>query len=152
MTLDVDAAVAAGFHRVAIRQGFLLILLALAGGVLAPFMVNYRMGIGAHTLGILGGIVLILLGLVRPLLAHDPRLWPVIHICWFTAAYCNWANTMLAGLTGASFLTPVAGGATTGAPWAEAIAFVVFVVVGVTSALGTLVAVYALRPIGSAQG
>lgn len=134
------------YDRLAIRQGFFLILLSLLGGVVAPFMVNSRMGVGAHTLGILGGIVLILLGVIRPMFRREPHLWRPLYLCWLVALYANWANTLLAGLTGASHLTPLAGAGTTGAMWAEAIVFVVFVLVGVTSILGALIAVYALRP------
>jgi hydroxylaminobenzene mutase len=134
-----------GVHRVVIRQGFLLILLALLGGVLAPFMVNPRMGVGAHTLGVLGGLVLILIGLVRPLLNLERTLWLAMHGCWFAAAYGNWGTTMLAGLTGASRLTPIAGAGTTGSPLAEAIVFGLYVMVGVTSVVGTAIGVYGLR-------
>ena len=135
-------------HRVIVRQGFFLILLALLGGILAPFMVNPRMGVGAHTLGILGGIVLVITGLARPLLVLDARLWQALHVSWFAAAYGNWANTMLAGLTGASRLTPIAGAGTTGSPLAEFVVFWVYVMVGVASLIGTAIAVYGLRPAG----
>jgi (hydroxyamino)benzene mutase len=134
-----------GVHRGAVQQGMLLILLALLGGIVTPFMVNSRMGVGAHTLGLLGGIVLILMGLIRPLMAQEPKVWGLMHVCWFIAVYANWANTMLAGLTGASHLTPIAGAGTTGAPWAEAVVFWGYVLVGVTSATGALVGVYGLR-------
>ena len=133
-----------GVDRLIIRQGFVLILLALLGGALAPFMVNPRMGVGAHTLGVLGGMMLILIGLTKPLFALDRRLWLALHVCWFIAAYANWANTTLAGLTGSSRLTPIAGAGTTGTDLAETIVFVVYLVVGVTSIIGTAIAVYGL--------
>jgi hydroxylaminobenzene mutase len=133
-----------GADKLIIRQGFVLILLALLGGVLAPFMVNPRMGVGAHTLGILGGIVLILIGLTKPLFVLDRRQWLALHASWFIAAYANWANTTLAGLTGSSHLTPIAGAGTTGTYLAEAIVFVFYVIVGVTSVIGTAIAIYGL--------
>jgi len=130
--------------RLIIRQGFLLILLALLGGVAAPFMINPRMGVGAHTLGILGGLVLIAIGATKPAFILDPRLWRAVHVCWFAAAYGNWATTMFAGLTGSSYLTPIAGAGTKGTYLAEAITFVFYVMVGVTSVIGTAIAVYGL--------
>jgi (hydroxyamino)benzene mutase len=133
-----------GMDRLVIRQGFVLILLALLGGVLAPFMVNPRLGVGAHTLGMSGGMVLILIGLTKPLFVLDRHLWLALHICWFIAAYANWANTTLAGLTGSSYLTPIAGAGTTGTVLAETIVYWVYVVVGVTSVIGTAIAVYGL--------
>ena len=133
-----------GMDRLVIRQGFVLVLLALFGGVLAPFMVNPRMGVGAHTLGVLGGMMLILIGLTKPLFVLDRRLWLALHANWFIAAYANWANTMLAGLTGSSRLTPIAGAGTSGSYTAETIVFYVYIVVGVTSVIGTAIAVYGL--------
>jgi hydroxylaminobenzene mutase len=130
--------------RLIIRQGFVLILLALLGGVLAPFMVNPRLGVGAHTLGLLGGIVMIVIGLTRPLFVLDRRLWLALHACWFFTAYANWAATMLAGLSGSSYLTPIAGAGTKGGYLAETIVFVVYIALGVTSVVGTAIAVYGL--------
>jgi len=143
MTGQVETAAPA--HRVIIFQGFLLILLSLLGGVLAPFMVNPRMGVGAHTLGVLGGMVLILIGLARPLIRLDPALWKALHANWFFAAYGNWSCTMLAGLTGASRLTPIAAAGTTGSPLAEGIVFYFYILVGVTSVIGTALAVFGLQ-------
>ena len=135
---------AGSMDKLIVRQGFVLILLALLGGVLAPFMVNPRLGVGAHTLGVLGGMVLILIGLAKPLFVLDRRLWLAMHTSWFVAAYTNWANTNLAGLTGSSYLTPVAGAGTTGGYLAEKIVFFFFVTVGVTSVIGTAIAIYGL--------
>jgi hydroxylaminobenzene mutase len=130
--------------RLAIRHGFVLILLALLGGVLAPFMVNPRLGVGAHTLGVLGGLVLIAIGATKPVFVLDRRLWLAMHACWFAAAYANWGNTMVAGLTGASYLTPIAGAGTKGSYLAETFVYWLYVMVGVTSALGTAIAIYGL--------
>ena len=88
--------------------------------------------------------MLILIGLTKPLFVLDRRLWLAMHASWFIAAYANWANTMLAGLTGSSRLTPIAGAGTTGTYLAETIVFVFYVIVGVTSVIGTVIAVYGL--------
>jgi hydroxylaminobenzene mutase len=133
-----------GMDRLMIRHGFVLILLALLGGVIAPFMVNPRLGVGAHTLGVLGGLVLIAIGATRPVMVLAPRLAFAMNASWFIAAYANWANTMVAGITGASHLTPIAGAGTKGDYVSEWIVFVVYVVVGVTSVVGTAIAVYGL--------
>jgi hydroxylaminobenzene mutase len=133
-----------GIDRLVLRQGFVLILLALLGGILAPFMVNPRLGVGAHTLGVLGGMMLVLIGLTKPYFALERRWWFALHVLWFIAAYANWANTMLAGLTGSSHLTPIAGAGTTGSYLAETIVFWGYVVVGATSVLGTGIAVHGL--------
>ena len=68
-------------------------------------------------------------------------------VCWFAAAYVNWANTLFAGFTGSSRLTPIAAAGTVGTPEAEAVVFVLYITVGVTSVVGTAIAVYGLfRP------
>jgi hydroxylaminobenzene mutase len=130
--------------RAIIRYGFILILLALLGGVWAPFMVNPRLGVGAHTLGVLGGLVLIAIGATKPVFVLDGRLWNALCGCWLTAAYANWGNTLVAGITGASHLTPIAGAGTSGSDLAEAFVVFFFVVVGVTSVAGTAIAVFGL--------
>jgi hydroxylaminobenzene mutase len=133
-----------GIDRHVVGAGFFLILLALLGGVAAPFMINPRLGVGAHTLGVLGGLMLIAIGTARPAFRLKRGLWRAMLVFWFAAAYGNWANTMLAGLTGSSHLTPIAGAGTSGTPFAEAVVFVGYVVVGVTSVLGTAIGVYGL--------
>jgi (hydroxyamino)benzene mutase len=130
--------------RNVIGAGFLLILLALLGGVAAPFLVNPRMGVGAHTLGVLGGLMLIVIGAVRSAFVLEPMLRRAMLACWFAAAYGNWANTLFAGFTGSSRLTPIAAAGTVGSPGAEAIVFVLYVMVGVTSVVGTAIAVFGL--------
>lgn len=120
---------AIAMDRLAIRHGFVLILLALLSGVLAPFMVNPRLGVGGHTLGVMGGMMLILIGLAKPVFVLDRRGWLALHTLWFIAAYANWANTSLAGLTGSSYLTPIAGAGTTGTVLAETIVYWVYVIV-----------------------
>jgi hypothetical protein len=102
------------------------------------------MGVGAHALGVLGALVLIAIGATKPVFVLDRRLWLAMHGCWFAAAYLNWSNTMLAGLTGASYLTPIAGAGTHGTFLAEAFVFVFYVMVGVTSVIGTAIGVYGL--------
>ncbi len=139
-----------GGAREIVRHGFVLILLGLVGGVFCPLMVNYRLGIGAHTLGLMGGLILIALGLARPHMTLSASQAGAVHWLWFIAAYGNWAATMLAGFTGASRLTIVAGAGTTGPPWAEAIVFWAYIVVGVTSLAGTALAVFGMRGNGKA--
>jgi hydroxylaminobenzene mutase len=134
-------------HRQLLLQGFALILLALLGGILAPFLVNPRMGVGAHTLGVLGGFMLILIGLARPWIALAPTLWKALHVTWFIAAYGNWSCTLLAAATGASRLTPIAAAGTTGSPLAETIVFYFYILVGVTSVIGTALAILGLQRI-----
>jgi (hydroxyamino)benzene mutase len=135
----------AGVDRAGVRYGFVLILLSLLGGVVTPLLVNPRMGVGAHTLGVLGGLVLIALAATAPAFKLSSDLRCTMRACWLSATYVNWAATLLAGATGASFLTPIAGAGTTGGMAAEVVVIVAYVSVGITSVAGTLIAIYGLR-------
>jgi hypothetical protein len=88
--------------------------------------------------------VLIAVGVTKPAMRLDRRLAFAMHASWFIAAYANWANTMVAGITGSSHLTPIAGAGTKGDDFSEWLVFVVYVIVGVTSVIGTAIAVYGL--------
>ncbi len=140
----LDAAIG-GVDRAGVRHGFALILLSLLGGALTPLLVNPRMGVGAHTLGVLGGLVLIAMAATASAFRLSPELHRTMRRCWLGATYLNWSGTLLAGATGASFLTPIAGGGTTGSVAAEVAVIVIYVAVGVTSMAGALIAVYGLR-------
>jgi hydroxylaminobenzene mutase len=140
---------AAGMDRAMIRLGFVLILLSLIGGVVAPtLMVNPRLGAGAHIIGLFGGLILIAVGATRPAFALGGTLRRMMNGCWLGATYGNWAGTMLAGLTGASHLTPIAGAGSVGPPIAETIVIVFFCLVGVTSVVAAVIAIYGLRRVG----
>ena len=140
-----EAPGASGMDRDIIRQGFILILLALLGGIAAPtVMANPRLGAGAHTIGLFGGLILIAIGATKPVFTLDRSLWRTMQVLWLWGTYGNWVGTMLAGFTGASYLTPIAGAGTTGAAIAEIAVIGFFCAVGVTSVAGTLIAIYGL--------
>ena len=52
-------------NRNIIRHGFVLILLSLVGGLLLPAMSIPRLGLSAHTIGLLSGVLLLALGAIR---------------------------------------------------------------------------------------
>lgn len=135
----------AGIDRAGVRHGFILILLSLLGGVVTPFLANPRMGVGAHTLGLLGGLVLLALAASAPAIRLSAELRRTMRRCWLSATYLNWAGTLLAGATGASFLTPIAGAGAHGSTVAELVVMVVYVSVGITALAGTLITIYGLR-------
>jgi hypothetical protein len=139
--------------RPMVRLGFVLILLSLIGGIVAPtLMVNPRLGAGAHIIGLFGGLILIAVGVTRPLFMLGPTLRKVMNGCWLGATYGNWTGTMIAGLTGASHLTPIAGAGSVGSPIAENVVIVFFCFVGATSAIAALIAIYGLRLPVQARG
>jgi len=51
-------------NRTLLRLGFVLVLLALLAGLVVPQFRNPRLGLVAHTVGLLGGLLLVVPGAV----------------------------------------------------------------------------------------
>ena len=91
--------------------GMVLFFLGLITGLLLPAMTNQRMGLSAHLEGILNGLFLMLLGLIWPKIKCPPRMLNLIYILVLYAGFANFAAVLLAGITGAGKMMPIAGGA-----------------------------------------
>lgn len=90
--------------------GMVLFFLGLITGLLLPAMTNQRMGLSAHLEGILNGLFLMLLGLIWPKIKCPPRMLNLIYILVLYAGFANFAAVLLAGITGAGKMMPIAGG------------------------------------------
>lgn len=132
-------------NRLQVQLGFVLILLALLGGFGMPLFVNPRLGLAAHSVGITGGLVLIALGALARSFALGPRATLVMMGSWVYAAYANWVACLLAAITGASRLTPIAGAGTTGSSLAEAVVAFLLQSLAVAALAGTALAVWGLQ-------
>lgn len=91
--------------------GMVLFFLGLITGLQLPAMTNQRMGLSAHLEGILNGLFLMLLGLIWPKIKCPPRMLNLIYILVLYAGFANFAAVLLAGITGAGKMMPIAGGA-----------------------------------------
>jgi hydroxylaminobenzene mutase len=131
--------------RTVLRLGFVLVLLALLTGLGVPRFVNPRLGLAAHTAGLLGGLLLVVLGIVAPTFALGARAATALRWCWAYAAYANWAASVLGALTGASRLTPLAGAGTRGGPVAEALVSGLLLTLSLAAIVGAGLAVWGLR-------
>lgn len=132
-------------NRLQIQLGFVLILLALLTGFGMPLFVNPRLGLAAHVVGITGGLVLIALGALASSFQLSPRTSAVMMWSWVYAAYANWLGCLVAALSGASRLTPIAGAGTSGTPLAEAIVSFLLQSLAVASIVATSLAVWGFR-------
>lgn len=132
-------------HRSMARYGLVLILLALLTGIAVPSLALPRLGLSAHTIGLLGGTLLIAIAAIWPMfrLGDRPSRW-----CagtWVYAIYTNWLGCLVGAATGSGRMTPMAADGATGSAAAEAI--VVFLLA--SGSLAAFIAVgLALRGIG----
>src|SRR5688572_13296699 len=132
-------------NRLQVQLGFVLILLALVTGFGLPLFANPRLGLAAHVVGITGGLVLIALGALAGSFVLGRRAAAVMMWTWVYAAYANWAGCLLAAITGASRLTPIAGAGTTGDALAETVVAFLLQTLAVAAVIGTSLAVWGFR-------
>lgn len=132
-------------NRLQIQLGFVLILLALLTGFGMPLFTNPRLGLAAHVVGISGGLVLIALGALAQSFALGARSSNVMMWSWVYAAYTNWFASVLGAITGASRLTPIAGGDTVGDAFAENLVSFLLQSLAVAAIVGTVLAVWGFR-------
>jgi (hydroxyamino)benzene mutase len=133
-------------NRLMMRLGFALILLGLLTAFAIPSLANPRMGLAAHTVAIMGGLVLVVVGAVAGSFTLGPRASRIFAGSWIYATYTNWLGCLLAALTGASRLTPIAGAGTVGTPVAEGIVAFVFLSEAAAALTGAGLALWGLRP------
>jgi len=131
-------------NRTLLRLGFVLVFLGLLTGLAVSRFANPRLGLAAHTVGLLGGLFLVVLGVAAPAFELGPRQAAVLRWCWVYAAYANWLASVLGAVTGASRMTPLAGSGTKGGEFAETIVAFLLASLSVAALFGTGLAVWAL--------
>lgn len=132
-------------NRLQVQLGFVLILLALVTGLGQPLFKSPRLGLAAHTVGIMGGLVLIAIGALAGSFALGYRAAAVMRWSWVYAAYANWIASLLGAITGASRLTPIAGAGTIGDSSSEMIVGLLLKSLAVAALAGTALAIWGLR-------
>jgi len=128
-------------------HGALLILLALATGALIPVFRNPRMGLAAHTGGVMVGMLLVLYGLVWGEVRLSERMarFGVLLALW--GGWLNYVGLVLAAALGTSSMTPIAGAGHAGSATSELLVNAVFVMgaVDILAAAGIVVVGLASR-------
>lgn len=138
-------------NRSIIRQGFILILLALATGFILPVVQIPRLGLSAHTIGILGGILLMGVGAIWSTFILSVRQLQIVYWTWVYSSYANWSGCLIGAFTGAGQMTPVASSGAKGGAAAEALVSVLLISVAITSLVAVALSIWGLRKQG-AQG
>ncbi|AKS43373.1 hypothetical protein [Wenzhouxiangella marina] len=132
-------------NRPLIRHGFVLLLLALLGGLAVQAMAIPRLGLSAHTIGLISGLLLIALGAIWPVFRLSRQQQRLHYGCWVYSSYANWAAVLFGGLTGAGWAAPIAAAGRTGPTAAEWIMSLGLVSVAVTSLLAVSLSLWGLR-------
>lgn len=110
-------------------------------GLGQPIFANPRLGLSAHTAGLMGGLVLIALGTLSAHFNLGARAKAVMHWSWVYSAYANWLGCVIGALTGASKLTPIAGEGHSGSPVAEGVVAFLLISLSIAGLVGTVLAV-----------
>lgn len=133
-------------NRSIVRYGFVLILLALVSGLFVQAMPIPRLGLSAHTIGILSGALLIAIGAVWPLFVLSARQQQVMFWSWLYSSYVNWLGCLVGAVAGAGKATPVASGGVIGPAAAEAVVGVMLLSVAAASFIAIGLSIFGLRP------
>jgi hydroxylaminobenzene mutase len=128
-----------------LRHGFILILLALAGGLFIPAMAVPRLGLSAHTIGVLSGVLLIVLGAVWAQFRLSARQTRLHYWAWLYSSYINWFACLLGGTLGAGRTTPLASAGYNGTPLMEGTVTALLVSVAVASFIAVGLSLWGLR-------
>jgi hydroxylaminobenzene mutase len=132
-------------NRNMIRHGFILIFIALVFGLFIPAMALPRLGLSAHTIGIMSGVLLIAIGAVWPQFSLSTRQAQVMHGAWLYSSYVNWLGCLLGAILGAGKMTPLASAGAVGHPAAEGLVAVLLISVAVVSFIAAGLSLWGLR-------
>ena len=127
------------------RYAFALIMLSLIGAFLIPAMAVPRLGLSAHTIGILSGVLLIAVGVVWPCFQLGPRQSSLLKWSWVYSSYTNWFACLAGAILGVGSMTPIAAEGVVGTPVPEAIVSALFITVAISSLIACGISLWGLR-------
>ena len=127
------------------RHGFVLFLLSLIGGLFIPAMAIPRLGLSAHTIGVLSGVLLIAVGAIWQhfQLSNSQGVW--LKWSWLYSSYINWFACMVGAFLGAGKMTPIASAGLVGSSTAEALVSALFISVALASFIAVALSLWGLR-------
>ena len=128
-----------------IRHGFILILVSLVAALFVPSMAIPRLGLSAHTIGILSGVLLIAVGAIWQQFSLSDRQAGVMYCSWLYAGYVNWLGCLVGAIFGAGKTTPVAAAGTVGSPTAEGVVALMLYSVALASFIAVGLSLWGLR-------
>lgn len=128
------------------RHAFFLILLSLIGALFIPEMAVPRLGLSAHTVGMLSGTLLIAIGAIWQHFHLSGLQGAILKWTWLYASYVNWLGCLVGALVGAGKTTPVASGGLVGSELAEGLVAGLLGSVGIVSFVAVGLTLWVLRP------
>jgi hydroxylaminobenzene mutase len=108
-----------------VSLGILLFLASLLEGLVIPVVTNPRMGLSAHTGGVMAGTFLAVVGLVWGRLRLSNVQGMAAASLAVYGCYGSTAGLVWAAVFGTSRSTPIAGAGYAGSPWQETVANVI---------------------------
>jgi hydroxylaminobenzene mutase len=127
------------------RHGFFLILLALISGMFVSQMAVPRLGLSAHTIGILSGVLLVSVGAVFQEFALSNNQAKLMYWSWLVSSYLNWFACLVGAFLGTGAATPIASNGLKGNFFNELIVTSMLVVVVVTSFIAVGLSIWGLK-------
>jgi len=118
-----------------IKHGFVLILFALISALFVPDMQIPRLGVSAHTIGVLSGSLMIAIGAIWSLFILSAKQMQIMYFSWLYSSYANWLGCLIGAVFGAGKMTPVAASGFTGTAVVEAVVSFMLMSVALTSLL-----------------
>lgn len=127
------------------RYAFVLILISLVGAFFIPNMAMPRLGLSAHTIGVISGVLLIAVGAIWQHfhLSNAQCIW--LKWSWLYSSYINWFACFVGGVLGLGKMTPLASAGQVGSDTGEALVSFLFVSVAIASFLAVALALWGLR-------
>jgi hydroxylaminobenzene mutase len=127
------------------RHAFVLILLSLIGSFFIPAMVTPRLGLSAHTIGVLSGVLLIAVGTIWQHFSLSNAQGAWLKWSWLCSSYVNWLACIVGAFLGAGKMTPLASAGQVGGSTVEALVSALFISVGIASLIAVGLSLWGLR-------
>lgn len=127
------------------RHAFVLILLALISGLFVSSMALPRLGLAAHTIGILGGTLLIAIGAIWQHFHLSGRQHFWLKWSWLYSSYANWLGCLIGAILGTGQTTPVASAGFVGSAAAENLVAMILGSVALASFIAVGLSLWGLR-------
>ncbi|WP_345974607.1 hypothetical protein [Sulfurimonas sp. HSL3-7] len=127
------------------RHGFILMLLALLSGMFVSQMAIPRLGLSAHTIGVLSGVLLIAVGAVFQEFSLTTGQTKTMYWAWLISSYLNWLACLAGAILGTGMATPLASNGLEGNAFNEFVVTAMLVVVVITSFAAVGLSIWGLR-------
>lgn len=90
--------------------GILMFFLGLVVGLFIPLMANPRMGLSSHLEGVMNGMFIVILGLIWNRLELSKKLLNATYWLTLYGTFANFITVLVAAITGAGKMMPLAKG------------------------------------------